>query len=46
MIGAKKLQGGAKNSQGGTKKNVALRAKLLPPPDKNPVYAPDANLLN
>ena len=39
MIGAKKLQGGKKPPRGG---NIifALRAKLLPPPDQNPVYAP------
>ena len=41
MIGAKKLQGGAKNLPGGAKQFLALRAKLLPPSDQNPVYAPE-----
>ena len=38
MIGAKKLQGG------GAKQNFPLRAKLLPPSDQNPVYAPEYNI--
>ena len=41
MIGAKKLHGGHKTFQGGAKFFFALRAKLLPPSDQNPVYAPD-----
>ena len=37
MIGSEKTPGGAKNLPGEAKKKFA---KLLPPPDQTPVYAP------
>ena len=40
MIGVKKLQGGAKTSQGGAISFGAMR-QIIAPLDQNPVYAPE-----